>query len=42
MTSVNELSFGFNKRIKINFDGDDLTSDAGLLFFKSVVKNHRL
>ncbi|MBE1555078.1 transposase [Sporosarcina limicola] len=34
MASVNELSFGFNKRIKINFDGGDFTSDAGLLLYK--------
>lgn len=34
MTSVNELPLGFNKRIKINFDGGDLTSDAGLLLYK--------
>lgn len=34
MTSVNEKSMNFNKRIKINFDGGDLTGDAGMLLYQ--------
>lgn len=34
MTSLNEQSMDFNGRIKINFNGGDLTSDAGLLLYK--------
>lgn len=34
MTSLNEKSFHFNKSLKINFDGGDLTNDAGLLLYK--------
>lgn len=34
MTSVNEQSMEFNRRIKVNFDGGNLTTDAGLLLYK--------
>jgi hypothetical protein len=30
----------FNPRMKVNFDGGDLTSDAGLLLYKSF--DHKL
>ncbi|QKY70368.1 transposase [Lentibacillus sp. CBA3610] len=33
-TSVNEKSMNFNKRVKVNFDGGDLTGDAGLLLYQ--------
>ncbi|MBZ9637690.1 transposase [Clostridium sp. FP1] len=34
MNSVNEKSLEFNKKIKIDFEGGNLTSDAGLLLYK--------
>lgn len=34
MTIVNEKSMNFNKRVKVNFDGGDLTGDAGILLYK--------
>ncbi|MDQ0219503.1 IS1380 family transposase [Peribacillus cavernae] len=34
MTSLNDQTMDFNRRIKVNFDGGDLTSDAGLLLYK--------
>ncbi len=34
MKSVQETSLQFNKRVKINFDGGDLSSDSGLLLYK--------
>ncbi|MDN5323958.1 MAG: hypothetical protein PWQ67_2412 [Clostridia bacterium] len=34
MTSVTEKAFNFNKMIKVNFDGGDLSSDSGLLLIK--------
>jgi hypothetical protein len=34
MTSVNEKSMNFNRRVKVNFDGGDLTGDAGILLYK--------
>ena len=34
MESVQEYKTNFNPRMKINFDGGDLTSDAGLLLYK--------
>jgi hypothetical protein len=34
MTSLNDHTMDFNRRIKINFDGGDLTNDAGLLLYK--------
>lgn len=34
MKSVMEKSLNFNKRIKVNFDGGNLTSDSGLLLYK--------
>lgn len=34
MSSLLEKSANFNKKIKINFEGGDLTSDAGLLLYK--------
>lgn len=34
MTSVNDQTMEFNRRIKLNFDGGDLTTDAGLLLYK--------
>jgi hypothetical protein len=38
MKSVMERSLEFNKRIKVNFDGGNLTSASGLLLYKSVFK----
>ena len=34
MDDLNTISLESNKQIKINFDGGDLSSDAGLLQFK--------
>lgn len=34
MDSLNTVSLESNSQIKINFDGGDLSSDAGLLLFK--------
>jgi len=34
MASLQEYSMNFNPRMKVNFDGGDLTSDAGLLLYK--------
>lgn len=34
MTSILNNNLKFNKNIKFNFDGGDLTSDAGLIFIK--------
>ena len=34
MSIVNTFSLQSNKQIKINFDGGDLSSDAGLLLMK--------
>ena len=37
MSIVNTLSLESNRKIKINFDGCDLSSDAGLLLIKEFV-----
>ena len=37
MDIVNTLSLESNRKIKINFNGGDLSSDAGLLFIKEFV-----
>lgn len=37
MSIVNTLPLEKNRRIKINFDGGDLSSDAGLLLIKEFV-----
>ncbi len=34
MDILNPISLESNSQIKINFDGGDLSSDAGLLLFK--------
>ena len=34
MKSVQEYSMNFNSRMKVNFEGGDLTSDGGLLLYK--------
>ena len=34
MSIVNTLALESNRQIKINFDGGDLSSDAGLLLIK--------
>ncbi|AYV66803.1 hypothetical protein C2I06_07895 [Niallia circulans] len=34
MKSVLETNLSFNKRVKVNFEGGDLTSDSGLLLYK--------
>jgi len=34
MNILNTISLESNSQIKINFDGGDLSSDAGLLLFK--------
>ena len=41
MSIVNTLALESNRQIKINFDGGDLSSDAGLLLIKEFV-NKRL
>ena len=38
MNSLFEKQLNFNKNIKLNFDGGDLTSDAGLLLYKEFDK----
>ena len=37
MSSLNELRPISNNKIKINFDGGDLSSDAGLLLLKEFI-----
>ena len=37
MSAVNTLALECNRQIKINFDGGDLSSDAGLLLIKEFV-----
>lgn len=37
MSIINTLSLESNRQIKINFDGGDLSSDAGLLLIKEFV-----
>ena len=37
MSIVNTLSLESNRQIKINFDGGDLSSDAGLLLIKEFI-----
>ncbi len=37
MSIVNTLSLESNRQIKINFDGGELSSDAGLLLIKEFV-----
>lgn len=34
MNSLNEKTLNFNSKVKIDFEGGDLTSDAGLLLYK--------
>ncbi|MTI85370.1 MAG: IS1380 family transposase, partial [Firmicutes bacterium] len=34
MNSVQDYSMNFNSRMKLNFAGGNLTSDAGLLLYK--------
>ena len=40
LNSVQELTMDFNPKMKVNFDGGDLTSDAGLLLYKEF--DHRI
>jgi hypothetical protein len=40
MSILQEYSMNFNPRMKVNFNGGDLTSDAGLLLYKSF--DHKL
>ena len=42
MSIVNTLSLKSNRQIKINFDGGDLSSDAGLLLIKEFVSKLRI
>ena len=42
MNILNTLSLKSNSQIKINFDGGDLSSDAGLLLIKEFVSKMRL
>ena len=42
MSIVNTLSLESNRQIKINFDGGDLSSDAGLLLIKEFVSKLEL
>ena len=37
MSIVNTLSLKSNRQMKINFDGGDLSSDAGLLLIKEFI-----
>jgi len=37
MNILNDLQLFFNKKIKINFDGGDLSSDAGLILLKEFI-----
>ena len=37
MNIINTLALKSNRQIKINFDGGDLSSDAGLLLIKEFV-----
>ncbi len=37
MSIINTLALESNKQIKINFDGGDLSSDAGLLLIKEFI-----
>lgn len=37
MLNINTISLYSNRRIKINFNGSDLSSDAGLLLIKEFV-----
>ena len=37
MSIVNTLALESNRQIKINFDGGDLSSDAGLLLIKEFI-----
>lgn len=41
MDILNTVSLKSNSQIKINFDGGDLSSDAGLLLFKEFLSNIR-
>jgi hypothetical protein len=36
MTSVNKKAMKFNKRVKLNFDCGDLTSNASLLLYRKL------
>ena len=36
MNSVQEWTMKFNPKMKVNFAGGDLTSDAGLLLYSSI------
>lgn len=38
MTSVNKKAMKFNKRMKLNFDVGDLTSNFGLLLYRKFNK----
>jgi hypothetical protein len=40
MNIVNTLALESNRQIKINFDGEDLSSDAGLLLIKEFINEH--
>ena len=40
MSIVNTLALESNRQIKINFDGGDLSSDAGLLLIKEFISNN--
>ncbi|WP_366512394.1 transposase [uncultured Acetobacterium sp.] len=35
MTSLNDYAVNFNKKLKVSFNGGDLSSDAGLLIPRS-------
>ena len=37
MSIVNTLTLESNRQIKINFDGGDLSSDAGLLLIEEMI-----
>jgi hypothetical protein len=40
MVSLQEYGMNINPRMKVNFEGGDLTSDAGLLLYKEF--DHKL
>jgi len=38
MNTIPEIRMNFKSRIKLNFDGGDLTSDSGMLLYKQFDK----
>ena len=42
MSSINEIQLEFNRSLKIDFNGGDLSSDAGLFLIREFAKKTRL